>query len=189
MFVIAVLITMAGCPTDSGSSGDKSQVDAGIIANILNGGSGDPDDTARAIAEATATQFPPMPSLDTLCQLQVNTTELNAAKKILGMPATESQDSMHASLSYRFQAASDAGAGGAGGAQAHAGSGGGWTDVETNASVSLYMTFDYSDGDVGLGTKIFGIGGTFSDLHKGYIFKDASVEGFPYPSCWPRDEP
>jgi hypothetical protein len=134
-------------------------------------------------------RYPPLPSLDTLCQLQPKHTDLAAAKKLLGAPATESQDSMHASLSYRFQRratpAPEAPVAQRGRAAA------GKLDRRRHqlSSVSLYMTFDYSDGSGGLGTKIFGIGGSISDLHKGYMFVDASVEGFPYPSCWPSEEP
>jgi hypothetical protein len=184
MVVIASM--MIGCPWDTGaSSSGKGSADAGFIDNVLNGaaGSADPQDVAQAVAEATAARFPPLPPLDTFCQLIVGKTNLSDVMKILGTPANETQDSMHASLSYRFQAPSDAGVGGSGG---HAGASASNANPD---SVSVYMTFDYSDGSPGIGSEIFGFGGSKSDLLIGYILKDASVEGIAYPACWPHNEP
>jgi hypothetical protein len=119
---------------------------------------------AKALAKAhDAEMLPPPPGVEKLCSLSFGRTEFNEAKKNFGMPEDESMDKSKAGLSYRYQG--------------------------QDGSVVLVLTFDWSDGEVGLGTKIFGIGGSKEDLLKGYLLSEASITGMPYPSCWPHEEP
>jgi hypothetical protein len=54
-------------------------------------------------------------------------------------------------------------------------------------AVSLVLTFDWHDGNPGWGTVLTGIGG--GSLKSGYLLSEASLNGLPYPDCWPHEEP
>lgn len=181
-----MLFVVAGCPVGppdtgvdaTGMSGDLPSLDA-IAGSAAEAGG---DALGDLVLQAARDRFPPAPELDTLCQLRADNTNFNEAKKILGEPQAQSQDATMAGLSYRYRPADMAG--GVGG---HGGAGGSAADEEAEP-ITLFLTFAWSDGDVGWGTKLFGIGGSPEDFLKGYILRKMSVSGMPYPACWPHEE-
>jgi hypothetical protein len=141
----------------------------------------------QLVNQATRDRFPPPPQLDTLCQLQPGGTTFDSAKKILAAaheangyiypgaePQSESQDATMAGLSYRFRGLE----------RDEPGDG----EVRPPVTVSLILRFSWSDGSPGTGTIIFGIGGDPEDFITGYVLKDMSLTGLPYPGCWPHEE-
>jgi hypothetical protein len=137
---------------------------------------------ARLVSQATRDRFPPPPPLSMLCKLQPGRTTFEDAKKLLASPAdnypgtkpqSESQDATMAGLSYRFSTPVQDDGG---------------DEVRAAETVSLILRFTWSDGSPGTGTIIFGIGGSPEDLITGYVLKDMSLTGLPYPGCWPHEE-
>lgn len=123
---------------------------------------------AKAVAKARASESAPKPpSLKKLCSLEFGRTDYEQAKKIFGKPDDESMDKSKAGLSFRYEDEKDG----------------------KPISVTLVLTFDWSDGTPGTGTLIFGIGGDPEDFLTGYILSEASITGMDYPACWPHEEP
>jgi hypothetical protein len=180
------LLALAGCPLGPTESGSDATGALPSIEAVAGNAAEQGGDALSALAQqAERDRFPPPPSVDTLCMLVAGRTDYNTAKKIVGEPQGESQDAMTAGLSYRFRPASS----GAGGAAASAGGAGGAGGSDDEAEpVTLYLTFAWSDGDVGWGTKVFGIGGSSKDFLLGYILDKMSISGMPYPDCWPHEE-
>jgi hypothetical protein len=172
---------MCGCPWDTtstdGVAGSESAAAGGGDAGSSDASASDAESVAKAIAEATALRFPPAPSVDTLCKLRPGRTNLAAAQGLFGKPQSESQDSMHASQSYRFRAPMEQAAGAGGGAS-----------VNDQQTVSMYLSFAWSDGSPSAASIFFGIGATPDDFRKGYLLKEMSITGMPYPACWPHEE-
>jgi hypothetical protein len=118
---------------------------------------------ALAAVQGQQPQLAPPPSLQTLCSLRFGRTSFGEAKKIFGKPQDESMDKTKAGLSYRYQ-------------------------QDKKDAVTLQLTFSWSDGSVGWGTAVFGIGGDEEDLLTGYLLSEASLTGMAYPDCWPHEE-
>jgi hypothetical protein len=194
MRYLCVFIPLAftGCPLDAGGAGSNAPAggagaagDAATFSADLAAAGGSAA-IEQLIDQATRDRFPPPPPLSTLCDLHADQTSFDQAKQLLAKPneqakypgappESESQDKSMAGLAYRFSGPPTSGAKSDPGAQAA-------------SAISLILRFSWSDGDVGLGTKIFGFGGSKEDLLKGYILKEMSLTGQPYPSCWPHEE-
>lgn len=187
---LLAVTTMTGCPTLEPTRADPSAGAAGTIARLQGGALavGGARAIERLVNQAARDRFPPPPQLATLCQLQPGNTTFDVAKKILAAareadgytypgakPQSESQDAMMAGLAYRFS-----------GLQKDEPD----DDDQVRApdTVSLILRFSWSDGSPGTGTIIFGIGGSPEDLITGYVLKDMSLTGLPYPGCWPHEE-
>ena len=174
-----IITALAGCPWDS--SGEQTSNGGASPVSMRGGvaGAAVAASVEEAVSSATAARFSPAPTLDTLCKLRAGRTTYDEAKKLLpGKPQNESMDKMNASLSYRFSRPK----------QKAAGSDGGESSSIDDRSVSLYLSFKWSDGSPGAGTIIFGIGGSTQDFIRGYVLSEASINGMPYPSCWPHEE-
>lgn len=181
---VFIPLAIAGCPLDAGAGGAAAgAASASSAGQVAMGGSAAIE---QLIDQATRDRFPPPPPLSTLCELREGRTSFDQAKQLLAkpnkeakypgaQPQSESQDKTMAGLAYRFSGLPKSDAKG-------------HPDAEPPSAISLILRFSWSDGDVGLGTKIFGIGGSMEDLLKGYILKEMSLTGQPYPPCWPHDE-
>jgi hypothetical protein len=187
-YLLGVLgLVCAGCPFDPDTSGSETgAAGAGAAWSGVEMAAGGSAALSLLVDQATRDRFPPPPPLDTLCALQQGRTTFDGAKKLLKTPnkqsnypgadpQSESQDASMAGLSYRFSAPAKA-------------SNEGDANAQAPTSVSLILRFTWSDGDVGWGTKVFGIGGSVEDFITGYVLKDMSITGQPYPGCWPHEE-
>lgn len=186
--VFVPLALISGCPLDANT--DASSAGAAGAAAILRGdrwSAGGSASLDKLVDEALKDRFPPAPPLSVLCKLQPGSTTFESAKKLFetadkpskypgAKPQSESQDATMAGLSYRFSGPK---------MKASAGAPGG---DPVQSSVSLILRFTWSDGQVGLGTAIFGIGGDETDLITGYVLQDMSITGMDYPGCWPHEE-
>jgi hypothetical protein len=174
-------LVFAGCPlgpTESDATVEVPSIEAVAGSAAEQGG-----DALSALAQqAEGDRFPPPPSLNTLCMLVAGSTDYKTAKEIVGEPQGQSQDAMMAGLSYRFRPASSGGAAGSAGDGGAAGSG------DQAEPITLYLSFAWSDGQPGVGTMIFGFGGSAQDFLTGYILDKMSISGMPYPDCWPHEE-
>jgi hypothetical protein len=183
-WVFVPLALISGCPLDANT--DASSAGAAGAAAILRGdrwSAGGSASLDKLVDEALKDRFPPAPPLAVLCKLQPGSTTFNSAKKLFetadksskypgAKPQSESQDATMAGLSYRFSAPKKTDT----------------KDPHVPDSVSLILRFTWSDGQVGLGTAIFGIGGDETDLIHGYVLQDMSITGMDYPGCWPHEE-
>lgn len=185
-----MVMMLAGCPVGPPESGTDPTTAAlpdlnGVAGTAAQQGG---DALNGIVLQATRDRFPEPPSVATLCRLDKGHTNYEAAKKIMGVkPQGESMDAMMAGISYRFRPVGESDAGSAGHAGS-AGAGGAAIDGDDAEPVTLYLSFAWSDGDVGWGTKIFGIGGSPEDFLRGYILDKMSISGMPYPDCWPHEE-
>lgn len=182
------LLSLAGCPVGPPETGEAAATRLPTLDAVAGSAAQEGGDALNALVlQAARDRFPPPPAIETLCKLQQGRTDFNAAKKILVVkPQGESQDATMAGLSYRFRPATDSGAAGAAGAGS-GGAGGAGSDDE-DEPITLYLTFAWSDGSPGIGTIIFGIGGSPEDLITGYVLQKMSISGMPYPACWPHEE-
>lgn len=180
MVSVLLLIAVSGCPIGPPESAGAAAPRDGASLTAAAGNAAElgGDALDDLVQQAVRDRFPPPPSLDTLCRLVVGETDFNAAKQILGEPQSQSQDATMAGLSYRFRP-EDSGAGGAGGSRA---------ELDDQEAITLYLSFAWSDGQVGIGTAIFGIGGDPEDFIEGYVLSRLSITGVPYPGCWPHEE-
>jgi hypothetical protein len=186
VLMLIPVVGLSGCPVGPPETGGDAAAELPNLKAVAGTTAEQGGDALNALVQqAERDRFPPAPTVATLCKLNAGHTNYNDAKKIMAVkPQGESQDAMMAGLSYRFRPANAEAAGAAGSAGA-AGAGGNPDDAEP---ITLFLTFAWSDGDVGLGTKLFGIGGSPEDFLTGYILDKMSISGMPYPECWPHEE-
>jgi hypothetical protein len=185
LIISAILIeSLVACPWDttpersdeSGPTVSSSPQGpaAGVSAAGPVAGAAAAASVRDAVASATAARFPPAPDLNTLCMLVVDQTTYEDAKKLLpGVPQNESMDAASATLSYRFSREASA--------TPNRNSGG--SQGGDDSGVSLYLSFKWNDGSVWKGHVL-----TDKKPILGYILSELSINGLPYPSCWPHVE-